>query len=287
VKLPNAVATVAVVVCAIMLIVLVHSRQELALVRAQAAALKATKNDLSQRVADLDAKAIDPAILRRLETDQRETIKLRGEVAKLRTAVSDAETKAKTNQANATRAVSGSELELEPATTNRFARVHERKLTVNVAPGHGVVFGGWQVAPGKQAFAVAVPTTSADSPGQVVVQTKWLEITDEALGKLDAKLLVRAAGQQATVDPDELQAFLKSVEVTPGMSILSSPTVTTLSGRQARISVSESRTVPDGSVVEFGPTVDLIPTLGADGNVEMAVNAKLTVPTEELTAAKQ
>ena len=80
-KLPNAVATVAVVACCILLLWLVQSRQELALTRAQAAALKATKNDLSQRIADLEAKSIDPAILKRLETDQRETIKLRGEVA--------------------------------------------------------------------------------------------------------------------------------------------------------------------------------------------------------------
>jgi hypothetical protein len=286
VKLPNAVATVAVVACAILMVWLVRTRQELALTRAQAAALKATKNDLSQRVADLETKAIDPAILKRLETDQREAIKLRGEVAKLKTAVSAAEAKAMATQVQA-RGTERSEMELEPATTNRFARVHERKLTANVAPGHGLVFGGWPVAPGKQTFALAVPTVREDSPGQVQVQAKWLEISDEALGKLNASLLVRAAGQQATVSPEELAEFIKTLEGTSGASILASPSVITLSGRQARISVSESRTAPDGSVVLLGPTMDLIPTLGADGTVEMAVNAKLTVPTEELAAAKQ
>ena len=171
-KLPNAVATVAVVACAILLLWLVRSRQELALTRAQAAALKATKNDLSQRISDLEAKAVDPAILKRLEADQREAIKLRGEVAKLRSAVSAAETRAAASQNAATQAKS-SELELEPISTNRFSRVHERKLNASVAPGHGLVFGGWPVAPGKQAFALAIPIIREDSPGQVQVQTKW------------------------------------------------------------------------------------------------------------------
>ena len=285
-KLPNAVAMIAVVACAILLVVLVRSRQELSLVRAQAAALKAAKGDLSQRIADLEAKAIDPAIFKRLEADQRETIKLRGEVAKLRSAVSAAETRAAVSQ-NASTPAKSTELQLEPVSTNRFARVHERKVNASMAPGHGLVFGGWPVAPGKQAFALAVPTVREDSPGQVQVQTKWLEISDEALGKLNASLLVRAAGQQATISPEEVAEFIKTVEGTEGASILASPTVITFSGRQARISVNQAKTAPDGTQVLLGPTMDLIPTLGADGTVDVTVNAKLAVPTEELTAAKQ
>lgn len=283
-KSPGVAASIALVACVVLLALLVRSRQELALGRAQTAALKAANAELETRIASLEGAAVDPAIVTRLEADHREAIKLRGEVGNLKQALAAADKKL--SAATPSR-VGKPVLETEEPSTNPYARVLQRKIAATLDLGQGVVFGGWPTQPGKQTFALAVPNVSPDDAGLVSVQTKLIEITDEALGKLNTTMLVRAAGQQTTIGAEELAAFIKSVEETPGASVLSSPTVMVSSGRQARVAVTSSRSYPDGNTVEFGPSIDMIPTLGADGKVEMVIDAKLTLPKEELSASTE
>jgi hypothetical protein len=150
--------------------------------------------------------------------------------------------------------------------------------------GHGLLFGGWQTEPGKQTFAVAVPDRDPTNPQTVTLQTRLFEVSQEALGKLDTAMLVRAAGQQATMTPEQVATFLTSLDSTPGVSVLSSPRMVVFSGQQGRVFVGNHLRTPDG-MMEFGSAIDFLPTLGADGEtVDLAVNAKLTLPNE--TAAK-
>jgi len=54
-----------------------------------------------------------------------------------------------------------------------------------------------------------------------------------------------ASGEQTlTVDSAAFKDWVKQFEVSPSADLLSSPVVTTVSGRQARLSVTETKTPP-------------------------------------------
>ena len=93
-KLPNFVVLAALVGCVILLALLLHSRNELALANAALAAVKSANADLSARVIDLEGKVVGDGVLKRLQADQREAIKLRGEVGTLKKSLATAESKA-------------------------------------------------------------------------------------------------------------------------------------------------------------------------------------------------
>lgn len=287
-KPANITAFMALVACAILAALLMRARQQIDIDRAQIAALQNANRDLTAHVGDLEQSHIDDAILKRLQADQREAIKLRGEVTKLKKSLVSAESAAAAaaqarKTGNATKDTAG--ITAEPA-ENPFVRVLGRKLKANVPLGHAVVFGGWQSAPGKQSFAIAIPTLVAGATDEIAVQTKWIEVADEALSKFDPAVLLRAVSQQVTLPPDQLEAFIKSGQQTTGVDVLSSPGVSVPSGHPARVSVTETRTTPNGPV-EFGPVMDVTPTLSADGTtVDLALDAKLTVPAGEATASK-
>ena len=61
----------------------------------------------------------------------------------------------------------------------------------------------------------------------------------------------------------------------PGADILSSPTITTMSGRQAQIKIVDTLRTPDGQDLEIGQVVDVVPTVSEDGkSVYFSVVAK-------------
>jgi hypothetical protein len=275
-KPSNCAAIVFIVACAIVVAFLMRAREDLAVARAQIAALQAANADLTQRIADLENSHIDDAMLKRLQSDQREAIKLRAEVAKLKQSVAVAEAAAAAAKSSATSATNPP----VDAASNPYARVIGRKLIANVNLGHAVVFGGWQSVPGKQAFALAVPKLVPGTSDQLAVETRWFEISDEAMSKFDTAMLLRASGQQATLTPEQLESLVNVAKDTTGVDLLSAPNVSVPSGRPARISVTETRNTPNGPV-EFGPVMDVTPTLAADGtSVNLVLDAKLTFATE-------
>lgn len=283
-KLPNTVGIGALLGCIILLVFLFRAQNQLDLANAALASLKAQNADLSARAADLENHVVDDSVLKRLQADQREAIKLRGEVANLKNSVAAAEKKAAAAAAAAQKpsASKTPQLATENPADSRYARVLSRKLNANVGLGHGLLFGGWQSQPGKQAFGMAVPSRDPSGGDTVEIQTKWFEVSDEVLAKLDATTattLLRAAGQQANMTPDQLAAFLKTLDSTPGIDTISSPAMTISSGRQGRVTVGNSLQTPEGATIELGPAMDFIPTLSADGSsVDLVVDAKLTLP---------
>ncbi len=99
-------------------------------------------------------------------------------------------------------------------------------------------------------------------------------------------------------DP-QYRAVLRALEQRSGADVLSAPRVTTVSGRQAQIQVADMRTVVNGidptaliqlgaqprtnavpfltSTIPVGPTLDIIPTVAADGyTIELNVIASTT-----------
>jgi Flp pilus assembly secretin CpaC len=285
-KPSNVVALAAMIGCVVLLALLIQSRNELAVANAALASLRSANADISARIADLESKRLDQATLNRLQNEQREAIKLRGEVSTLKKSLATAETQAAASAAlrNFAKSEAKPGLGATDDTTNAYARILTRKINASMGLGHGLLFGGWQTQPGKQTFAVAVPNIDPANPQTVDLQTKLFEVSEEALGKLDTTMLARAAGQQATMTPEKVATFLTSLESTPGVSVLSSPRMVVFSGQQGRVFVGNHIVTPDGPM-ELGSSIEYTPTLGADGeSVELAVNAKLTLPNE--TAVK-
>jgi type II secretory pathway component GspD/PulD (secretin)/Zn-dependent protease with chaperone function len=85
------------------------------------------------------------------------------------------------------------------------------------------------------------------------------------------------------------RVVMKALEQRPGTDVLSAPSVTTLSGRQAQVRVQEMKTVVTGTdlvagtnavttaVIPCGPMLDILPTVLADGvTIQVNVKASLT-----------
>jgi hypothetical protein len=275
-KLPNIVAVAALLGCVILVILLFRTQNELALANAALASLKSNNADLTARITELEGKVVDGPLLQRLQADQRDAIKLRGEVATLKKSLAAAEAKAAAASAQKSFATKTPQSPSEPG-ANPYTRVLSRKVTANLGLGHGLLFGGWQSQPGKQTFAMAIPTRDSAGGETVTIQMKLFDVPDEALDKLDKTLLLHATSQQATMTSDQLATFLKSLETTGGIDILSAPKVTVFSGQQGAVSVGNKMPTPDGAMVDVGTHIDLLPTISSDGNsVELAVDAKLT-----------
>ena len=151
------------------------------------------------------------------------------------------------------------------------------------------------------------------APPQIMIETKWIEITDEGMKVLamewpalnphpvaepELSGVVKATklkGENPTIrieseisekaailTPQQAGKLLKSMEGTKGTKIVTTPKVTTLSGRQAQVAMLDLRTVvtgmsttntPEGTSdisydttpMPFGPSCDLIPYVEADG----------------------
>lgn len=98
---------------------------------------------------------------------------------------------------------------------------------------------------------------------------------------------------EGILSPTDFRSLIKTLEETSGADVLTSPKVTTLSGRQAQISVLDIRTIVTGletvksadgasssefktQPLEFGPTLDVIPEVSVDNfSVKMTVIATL------------
>jgi type II secretory pathway component GspD/PulD (secretin) len=60
--------------------------------------------------------------------------------------------------------------------------------------------------------------------------------------------------------------------------MLAAPRVTTLTGQQAQISVTESHALPSGQTYTTGPTIDVLPTILADKQtLELVVGVQLNL----------
>lgn len=267
---------------------LFRSRQEIATVQSKLAAAQSATNDLTTALTELRSRALSDTDLARMEADRREAIKLRGEVSNLKKSVAASEAAARAAQKKVSAANANPPSESADPSANPYVRVVGRKVSATVPVGNALVWGGWQSSTGRMGFAIAIPTLDPTGSGVVQVATKWIEMSDAWLGisddqaiKVELETLLRASREQATLTPDQLAALLKALEQSQGIDLLSAPIITVSSGRAASIAVTETRSTPNGPV-EFGPVMNLTPTISADASsVDLALDAKLTLPKEQ------
>lgn len=148
-------------------------------------------------------------------------------------------------------------------------------LRVRLASGETVVAGGWASAPGKRVLALGTPVIDAQN-GQVTFSMQFIDAPEVAWNRLglgNVKSDGRESWQSSTLAAGRLDTILRAARNESGVDMLSAPRVTTLDGREARISIGQDSD-PNGML-----TVSLTPTLTPDRSaVDLSLDAQLPAP---------
>jgi len=143
--------------------------------------------------------------------------------------------------------------------------------------------------PGGQTDTNALRTAQAPTPQEL--RGDELDWAGRAATNARNIRVNASLGSQLTgilTDP-QFRVVLRALEQRSGTDVLSTPSVTTLSGRQAQIRVQEMKTVVTGSepaagtngfttaVIPCGPMLDVLPTVLADGyTIQLNLKASVT-----------
>lgn len=236
-----------------------------------------------EELAKLKAAHVEAAEMERLRADQREALKLRGEVTRLKQDLLKAENSAKATQANAGTGSNSAKKEAAVLETPRLpvdnpdVAVHQTRVIETTLPPNSVLaLGGWVGESGKRIFAFVQPSQEKDNPDQVSIATTWIEVSEETANKIRVVRFLDQSGQQfAKLNGLSMAQIKEEIEKAGGGDVLTAPLVTSLSGRQARVSVSEARTTAGGQV-ELGPNVDVVPVVAEDGSgITVTIKASL------------
>jgi hypothetical protein len=122
--------------------------------------------------------------------------------------------------------------------------------------------------------------TEAQEVAQVLLETRVAEMSHERMATLVK------AGFPAVADPKNFSlkmerqtaaAVLRLLEESEGVDVLTAPRVTTLDGREARVSVTDELALPDGTSLPLGLEVGFVPTVLPDKEtIHLKVDVKFT-----------
>lgn len=143
------------------------------------------------------------------------------------------------------------------------------------------------LGPGEQLFVRATPAYLAAlekelnvlgaAPQQIEVQTRWVDVLVQTAETMN---LAITNGEKMLLTGKQAKDLVESLTQTDGVDLLAAPKVTTLSGREAEIAVTDVRTVVTGitnsadgepksvqtATLEAGPKLRVVPELMPDGN---------------------
>jgi hypothetical protein len=131
------------------------------------------------------------------------------------------------------------------------------KGKIRLKPGESAVLGYWEIAPGMNGMAIVTPETTPD--GQVKMTTKLLHLPDAAVSDADVHDLffnLNDLDNYSAIDPDRLHELQQSLQSTQGVDMLTTPTVETLPGQQASISIGNSNESTLSLNLQADPIVD-------------------------------
>ena len=184
--------------------------------------LEAEQTRLRTTAAELDAlreensrltqTQIAPGELEKLRKAQSELLRLRDEASRLRQQLKEAQQSKRVVAANppATAPTPGEEETTAPV-ENFTATVR-----ASLASRQTLVTGGWTLPGGKRGLVFVQPVfgDSPDLAGQVLVQTRFVELPDEALAGAGLEAL-RASGKETsgntTLTPEQSAVLLKAL----------------------------------------------------------------------------
>jgi RNA polymerase sigma factor (sigma-70 family) len=246
------------------------------------------ENELNSATTRLSALPGDKE-LAMLRADHLEAIRLRGLATKLQRQLK--------SQTNAIAESAQPEpLNLAETDDSYWLHTFTATLDVKVPPQQSLLTGGWETENGKRAFVMITPTR-IDAAGnispngnQVTIETHWIEAKSDVLpdlGLADFQADSDASTQQQLCSSEKVSALFDLLKNTAGVDFLTAPKVTTLSARQARISVEDAFSAPNGHQLSTGTTLDVLPTLSEDGGLQLALEAKMALKRSEHFPAKE
>ncbi|MEI7732220.1 MAG: hypothetical protein WCO56_21775 [Verrucomicrobiota bacterium] len=169
----------------------------------------------------------------------------------------------------------------EAAPTPPVLQTHSLKTLVRIPNGHTMVAGGWQSSAGKRTITLITPVSQAGEQGepQIVVRSVVVEATDAVWQQVGLGGIQTGADQQATPNSltgEQMQTLLQSLQSMKDVDVLSAPTVSTINGRAAEISVGGGQQPGDTNAAP-GIRLNLTPSLTADRtavdlNVDMQIS---------------
>ncbi len=146
-----------------------------------------------------------------------------------------------------------------------------------------MALGGWVTPSGKRMVIFASPVPQ-DDPAQLAIQSRIIEFPEEVFNELGLWRVLANEGEtnkSIQLLNQLYQEIIQAAESTEGVNVVSAPTVATLSGRQARVSVTEERVNAAGESVTFGPVLNILPTITDNGQlVEMQIEVDVNLPTQ-------
>lgn len=115
------------------------------------------------------------------------------------------------------------------------------KGKVRLRRGESAVLGYWEIAPGMNGMAIVTPERTPE--GHVKIAAKLVQMSDAAVSEADAQDLfpdIFNFENYSAISPVRLRELQTSLQSTRGADMLTTPTVLTLPGQQASISIGNA-----------------------------------------------
>jgi hypothetical protein len=154
----------------------------------------------------------------------------------------------------------------EKAPTARKPLKIASKGKVRLKPGESAVLGYWEIAPGMNGMAIVTPETTPE--GHVKMTAKLLHLSDAAVSDAEAHDLfpdICDFENYSAIGQQRLRELQSSLQESRGVDMLSTPTVLTLPGQQASISIGNS----NDSMLSLGLRADAV---ADDGGYDLSLD---------------
>lgn len=233
--------------------------------------------ELKQQMAELEtananlSNLLAQAKAAQLSKDQfAELLRLRGEAGRLRKDLAAIRAAPDANRNSGTNNVE----------TEKAAEMLNASVDARVGSGQMLVTGGWIYEPGKRVMVLVTPTIDG---GSIHFKSQLVEVPEGLTDQLGFQNPRSDSGEVTTGKPvnfsmilnkDEAKTFLKLLEATDGVDLLTAPGVVTADGRQAQIQVMKG--IGHENDPEPLHVINLDPHLTADGKfVDLTLQAHI------------
>lgn len=146
------------------------------------------------------------------------------------------------------------------------------KGKIRLKPGESAVLGYWEISPGMNGMAIVTPETTPQ--GYVEMRTKLLHLSDDAVSDADAKDLfpdIFEFENYSAIASERLRGLQIALQSTRGVDMLTTPTVVTLPGQHASISIGNS----NESTLSLSLQADPLPD---DGGYDLSLELQRQEP---------
>ena len=212
--------------------------------------------------------------LAKINSNNRELLKLRGEIAPLKQA----------NEILAANAKNADELQARLGniiSNTPPIKTFTASMTTTANWNEGIVTGGWKIPSGKRAIII-VTSTHGNKAQEINIKSRVWECSEETAQKMGLDQIYAIGRNQPhslKLNSEQLRTVFNMAVNSGEIEAIAEPEVQTTSGRQAQIqSITEHQTA-SGEKYSIGPILDFVPTISADGqSFQLIMTANINYP---------